>query len=93
MALFKKLIGLALLIGCISVVVHGRETMPAAPPNGSNVRFKDDAALATKAAVSVIMQMERWQVEDYYLFKVATPNGSPEAWAITTIFSEGKWHR
>lgn len=93
MDIVKKFIGLILLLGCIGFVMHGRQTMPTTPPNGSNVLFQEDATLSTKVTAKVIMPMMTWKVDDYYLVKVATPENSPENWACTTIFSGGKWHR
>lgn len=93
MDIVKKFIGLVLLIGCVATVMNGRHTMPTAAPNGYNVMFKEDAALTTKTAATLVLPAVTWEIEDYYLVKVAKVKNNPEHWVCTTIFSGGKWHR
>lgn len=93
MDIVKKFIGLILLVGCVAFVMNGRQTMPTTPPNGYNVLYKEDVTLSTKAAAAIVLPMQTWQIDDYYVVKIATVKNNPENWALTTIFSGGKWHR
>jgi len=89
----KNIICVVLLVVGGLAVRDGRETMPKAAPSFANVAYQENVNAFQRTVFGSALMMSTWDVEDYYLFKIARLRGSKETWLATTIFSDGKWHQ
>lgn len=90
---FKNIVLLIVLGFVVTLVRDLRTTMPTSPGFG-NVAYGSNVNVVQRTVFGTAMSMSTWDVEDYYVFKLARMRNSPDVpMLITTIFSEGKWHR
>lgn len=89
----KTVICFAIVIGGGMFVKESRETMPKTGPSFGNVAYQEDVNVFRRTVYGSALSMTTWDVEDYFLFKIARLRGSKETWLATTILSNGKWHK
>lgn len=89
----KNIICVVLLVFGGFAVRDGRETMPKSAPTFNNVAYQENVSAFQRTYFGSALMMSAWDVEDYYLFKIARLRGSKETWLATTILSNGKWHK
>jgi hypothetical protein len=88
----RKTLAIILLVVAVITVYEGRKEMTERP-SGRSLAFSPEAGLANRLSFGVAAELVSWEVHDYYLVKVAYPEGSPDAWLMTTVLSGGTWHR
>jgi hypothetical protein len=89
---FKNIVLLAVFALAGIAIKDGRDSMPAAP-SFTNVSYESHVGAVQQTFFGTALAMSAWDVQDYYLFKVARLRHSKDVWLATTIFSKGKWHR
>jgi len=89
----RSIICVAVLVINAMVILEGRETLPKDVPSFSNVAYREDISLRQRTVFGLAMVAAKWEVEDYYVFKIARLREKRDIWPVSTIFSEGKWHK